>query len=206
MRLVQFSAAQGPSECALATEKAFQYFLQDLHQKKIKYEILEIVEVQFGIKSALIKVDLTLAELHSQRWIGSHLWVCQSPIRPHHKRKNWFFGVQSFSLPEKIPESDITFTAIRAQGPGGQHVNKTASAIQAVHVATGISVKIQTERSQQANRKLARLLIEHQLSLLQADARNDVEKARRYAHHQVLRGDPVRIFVGDDFIERKAFK
>ena len=59
---------------------------------------------------------------------------------------------------------DIRYEAVRASGPGGQHVNKTDSAVRATHLPSGLSVKVQTERSQHANKRLARALLAHKLA------------------------------------------
>lgn len=201
MLLVQFSAAQGPLECSLATEKGFSLFIRSLIKQRISYEILEINHDQVGYKSALVRVDIDLSHPLISSWEGSHLWICQSPLRIHHKRKNWFFGVQVFELPKEVPESEISYQAVRAQGPGGQHVNKTATAIQAIHLATGITVKVQTERSQYANLKIAARLIAYKLNELHQNAIDDAQSERRYAHFQVSRGDPKRTFKGVDFKE-----
>lgn len=73
--------------------------------------------------------------------------------------KNWYVGIGRFSADEHIQSDEIRFETLRSSGPGGQHVNKTDSAVRATHLASGISVKVQSERSQHANKRLARLLI-----------------------------------------------
>ena len=132
--------------------------------------------------------------------IGSLLWICASPLRPQHRRKNWFFGGHRFAAPPADLESEIRFETLRASGPGGQHVNTTASAVRATHVASGISVKVQDGRSQHANRRLAIALIGQRLQE-QAEARADAQRAqRRQAHYDVDRGNPRRVFRGAAFV------
>ena len=95
--------------------------------------------------------------------------------------------------------ADIRFETTRSSGPGGQHVNKTESAVRATHVATGISVKVQTERSQHANKRLAVLLIAHRLASHE-QAQHAAQRARRRQfHHEVERGSPKRVFKGAAF-------
>jgi peptide chain release factor len=116
-----------------------------------------------------------------------------------HKRKNWFLGGAIFHPAAALPETAIRYEATRASGPGGQHVNKTDSAIRATHIASGLSVKVQTERSQHANKRLAGQLLASKLAAL-AQTEADKNKAnRRLQHHQTERGNPVRVFVGADF-------
>nr|WP_205990965.1 MULTISPECIES: peptide chain release factor-like protein [unclassified Pseudoalteromonas] len=59
----------------------------------------------------------------------------------------------------KLFDSEIRFQQCRASGAGGQHVNTTDSAVRATHVATGIAVRVESERSQHANKRLARVLL-----------------------------------------------
>ena len=87
--------------------------------------------------------DGLVAQAFSRRWCGSLLWVCESPYRKLVKRKNWFLHGAAFAPPQAPGESgEIRYEATRASGPGGQHVNKTDSAIRATHVASGLSVKV----------------------------------------------------------------
>ena len=88
---------------------------------------------------------------------------------------------------------------LRSSGPGGQHVNKTDSAVRATHLPTGLSVKVQTERSQHANKRLARALLALKLSMLAEDQASGERAERRLQHHRLQRGSPVRVFRGEDF-------
>ena len=90
---------------------------------------------------------------------------------------------------------------LRSSGPGGQHVNKTDSAVRATHLASGISVKVQSERSQHANKRLARLLIAWKLEQQQQENSAVLKSQRRMFHHQIERGNPRRTFTGMAFIE-----
>ncbi len=111
------------------------------------------------LRSALVSLDGDNAWALSESWCGTIQWICPSPYRPHHGRKNWFLGIGRFTADEKEQSDAIRYETLRSSGPGGQHVNKTDSAVRATHLASGISVKVQSERSQHANKRLARLLI-----------------------------------------------
>lgn len=93
-------------------------------------------------------------------------------------------------------DGEIRFESLRSSGPGGQHVNKTDSAVRATHITTGISVKVQSERSQHANKRLATLLIAHHLEQVKEDERAAMKSERRLFHHQIERGNPTRTFKG----------
>jgi len=199
MQIVQLSSAQGPVECSIAIEKALNVFMKVLSTHNINFELIESVKDRQGLKSATLHVNINDDHALIEEWQGTHQWIWKSLVRPNHQRKNWFFGIEFFSSPKELPESEIVYKAISAQGPGGQHVNKTASAIQATHLATGISVKVQTERSQHANKRLANLLIQQKLHQMMNETLDQAEKERRLVHHQLERGNPKKIFMGDQF-------
>ncbi|WP_434778575.1 peptide chain release factor H [Neisseria sp. Ec49-e6-T10] len=204
MILIQFSSAQGPDECALATYKALHFFLKEAKTYDVDAQIQECEEGRkLGtVRSVLLSLDGEQANILVNKWVGTVQWVCQSPYRPNHGRKNWFIGVQSFTTEQIIFDDKICFEAIKASGPGGQHVNKTCSAVRATHLATGISVKVQNERSQYANKKLAKLLIQFKLNEQQNLEQAHNKAQRRLQHHQLERGNPIRVFTGMDFKER----
>lgn len=86
--------------------------------------------------------------------LGTHLLV--SPERGRGNRKRWFVRVGLHQEPQRAPVEidlrDVELTACRAGGPGGQHVNKTSSAVRARHLPSGIAVRSEGQRSRTANR------------------------------------------------------
>jgi len=203
MVLLQLSAAQGPEECALAVGKALWRLELEAKKQGVSVSILEAEAGRHGgtFLSVLLALKGERAGAFAESWAGTIQWICQSPYRARHRRKNWFIGAFVCEMEENSRlDGDIRFETMRASGPGGQHVNKTESAVRAVHVATGITVKVATERSQQANKKLARLLIAHRLSeMAQAKAAEQTAQ-RRLMHYQVDRGNARRVFTGEDFV------
>jgi peptide chain release factor len=204
MILVQITAGQGPAECCLAVAKAWQALQVEAERHHCRLDVIEIVVAAHPstYKSLLFSLETLNAEQDMswiQSWQGSLQWICESPYRVRHPRKNWFIGVRLFQVEEKAVDSSIRYEACRASGPGGQHVNKTDSAIRATHVTSGISVKVQTERSQYANKKLANLLIVQKLAALNEQQALQQRSERRIAHHDLTRGAAQIVFKGWDF-------
>lgn len=212
MMLLQLTASNGPQECELAIAHAMRLLLDEAQRMGVRPQLLESCPgaSQGTWRSVLLALEGEGAPALAQRWCGSVLWVCPSPYRPAHPRKNWFIGVQRFAGDEpghkaiELHEEDLIFEAVRATGPGGQHVNTTDSAVRVTHRPTGMSVKVQTERSQHANRRLARLLLAHKLSE-RAELALQKARADRWQQHQAVeRGNPKRVFQGPRFVERLA--
>ncbi len=164
-------------------------------------------DTDHGPSSALVLLasegEPRAAEALAATWTGSLLWVCPSSVRPNHKRKNWFIGCARLPSPAVAPKAlrieDIRFSALRAGGPGGQHQNKTESAVRALHVPSGKSVVVRNGRSQHQNKSVA---IKRLAALIAGDADLAAlgEAERRQANHDSLeRGQPVRTFRGPKF-------
>lgn len=201
MILLQLSAAQGPDECALAVAKALQRLQSEAETLEVETRVIE--EEAGPRRGTLLSVLLALegeaAAALAEDWSGTLQWVCASPYRPNHGRKNWYFGGARFSAPPASLEGEVRFETLRSSGPGGQHVNTTESAVRATHTATGLSVKVQSERSQHANKRLALLLITHKLEERADQADSELRAERRLVHHQLQRGNPRRVFRGERF-------
>ncbi len=120
--------------------------------------------------------------------------------RPKHKRKNWFFSGKMFEVNEIQLDQTIKFQSCRASGAGGQHVNCTDSAIRATHIATGLSVRIESERSQHANKRLAKALLFQKIEAKKFDDMTRQEKQRWQQHWDLERGNPVNTFHGPKFM------
>jgi len=202
--LIELSAAQGPDECALAVGHALRRLAEDAAALDVQVQTLETVRAPAGDgwRSILLFAEGAQAEALAQAWTGTLQWICASPLRPLHRRRNWFFGGAAYALPAAVPEAALRIDTLRASGPGGQHVNKTASAVRVTDQATGLSVVMQSERSQHANRRLALLLLAHRREELQAQADQALRARRRLFHHQLERGGARRVFEGPSFRER----
>jgi len=199
LSIVQISAALGPAECELAVKYTLQEIQKQAKTQKIQLDIIETNETPYGYSSLLLNVADD-AQTWLNTWLGTIQWTFQSPIRPNHKRKNWFVGVTQFETPQQLPNDDtILFQACRASGAGGQHVNTTDSAIHATHIASGISVKVMSERSQHANKRLAKELIALKLQQQFENNQSNHKQAQHLQHALIERGNAVRSFTIQKF-------
>ena len=134
-------------------------------------------------------------ESFASAWNGTVQLTARSPFRPEHKRKNWFVGIDAI---EPVDETcfraqDVRWETMRASGPGGQHVNRTESAVRVTHVPTGLQATAMEERSQHRNRRLALARLAKRLAEMNAQRQDDVREKRWRAHQDLQRGNPVRI-------------
>ena len=200
--ILQISTAQGPAECRIFARFVLAQILREAGQAGVQAEVLEETADKHGILSALVRLSGCLADETARRWQGTLQWVCDSPVRPRHPRKNWYIGVFRLpDLPERPSESGIVFQTCRAGGKGGQHVNKTESAVRATHTASGISVRVENGCSQHANKKRALELIALKLA---EKRQTELAQHGREAHqtlYRVERGNPQRVFRGRNFAE-----
>jgi peptide chain release factor len=210
MELIQFSAGQGPSECALAVALGFKTFAKELEKVGLNVDIIE-QEPGYerntfkSVMLALKNDDLSFDQKQVlEAWDGTMQWICKSPYRPKHGRKNWFFNVVHWNIDSSQPAnlSDFEVRTCKASGSGGQHVNTTDSAVQILHKPSGLAVKVSTERSQHQNKRLAWALIQHKLESQTQDRQAVLKGDMRMQHHQLERGKPVRVFEGMKFKEK----
>jgi peptide chain release factor len=206
-RWLQITCGRGPRECAFAVPHVLKRMIEETRQHGLSTEVLESVAGRYPgtLYSALLAVDGANAEAYLSRWVGTVCWICRSPFRPNHKRKNWFVSVDAFRPPATVmwSERDLRFETLRASGPGGQHVNKTESAVRVTHVPTNVSVTAREERSQHANRKLALARLAELFRQRERSQAQQFENERWSQHNQLERGRAVRTFIGLDFEEER---
>lgn len=195
--LVQISSGQGPAECELAVGKLYKSLEKE-------FSGIKLIEARSArnegcYTSILFETAEDVALLE-----GTVQWICRSPFRPTHKRKNWFVNVSIIpEVAEVNMDKNIRWEVFRSPGNGGQHVNTTDSGVRVIHIPTGIAVTSTAERSQLQNKKDA-------LRKLQARLAEENEKALAkqtntawQQHTQLVRGNPVRVYEGMDFRRKK---
>jgi peptide chain release factor len=196
---LQVTAGQGPSECAWAVVKVLEQIQQEAKAASLEFKTIEIEPgPQPGTAhSALISISGD-AELEgfANSWRGTVQWTARSPFRPTHKRKNWFVGIDVL---EPVDEThfdlkEVRWETMRAGGPGGQHVNRTESAVRVTHLPTGAQAMAMEERSQHRNRKLALARLAKKLAEVNSKRIGDAREERWRAHQGLERGNPVRTF------------
>lgn len=205
---IQVTSWQGPDECAFAVYKITDIIIKEVKEFGLKANLIEAISGNEPntYVSSLISIKGNNIDNFISRWKGTVQWICYSPFRPNHRRKNWFIGVDVLT-PNNATNSefnlnDIVFQTMRASGAGGQHVNTTDSAVRATHTPTGITVVAKEERSQHMNKKLAIARITKQLSEQNQSAIEAKTQDRWRKHKQGKRGNPVRVFVGEKFREK----
>jgi peptide chain release factor 2 len=160
---------------------------------------------QAGIKSATFYVKAEYAFGYMRVEHGTHRLVRISPFNAQAKRQTSFASVSvEPEFPEgetskEIPETDLEITAfVRASGPGGQNVNKVASACRIVHKPTGLTVTCSVERSLQQNKRLAMGILSSKLELIEQAQRDANLKAIVGEKGQADFGTQIRSYVLDD--------
>ena len=181
--VVTIQADAGGTDAQDWAEILLRMYLRWAEQRGFATELLETSPgEEYGIKSATftVKGDNTYGILKAER--GKHRLVRLSPFDSAHRRHTSFAQViVAPLLPDdvtvEIDDDDLRIDTYRSSGAGGQHVNKTDSAVRITHLPTGIVVSVQNERSQSSNKETAMKILRSRLAE-RAEEERDAELAR----------------------------
>ncbi len=153
-----------------------------------------------GIREAIMSVKGPWAYGYLRAEGGIHRLVRKSPFDQNHRRHTSFASV--FPLPDieeeievDLCDDDIRVDTYRASGAGGQHVNKTDSAVRMTHIPTGIAVTCQNQRSQHRNREVARKILIAKLFELEEEKRREEKAKLEKTKKDVSWGHQIRSYV-----------
>ena len=200
---VDIQAGAGGTEAQDWAEMLLRMYLRWCESRGWKTELLEVSGGEVaGIKSATFRVEGDFAYGWLKTEIGVHRLVRKSPFDSDNRRHTSFTSV--FVSPEvddridiEINPADLKTDVYRSSGAGGQHVNKTESAVRITHVPTNTVVACQTERSQHANRDRAMKMLAAKLYELEIQKRNAEKDALEATKSDIGWGSQIRNYVLD---------
>jgi peptide chain release factor 2 len=203
---VQIHAGAGGTEAQDWAEMLLRMYLYYFQRRG--WDVSEVDRTwgeQAGIKNVTLLVRGEYAYGYLRAESGVHRLVRPSPFNAQNKRQTSFASVDvvpDFGEDDgdvEIPETDLEIVAfVRASGPGGQNVNKVASAVRILHKPTGLQVTCSVERSQQQNRRLALALLKGRLEQME-QAKRDEELKQLYGEKgSIAWGNQIRSYVLDD--------
>ncbi|WP_132141387.1 peptide chain release factor 2 [Luteibacter rhizovicinus] len=200
---VDVQAGAGGTEAQDWAEMLLRMYLRWAESRGWKVEMMEVSAGEVaGIKSATFRVEGDYAYGWLKTEIGVHRLVRKSPFDSDNRRHTSFTSV--FVSPEvdddieiDINPADLRTDVYRSSGAGGQHVNKTESAVRITHIPTNTVVACQTERSQHANRDRAMKMLKAKLYELEVQKRNAEKDALEATKSDIGWGSQIRNYVLD---------
>jgi peptide chain release factor 2 len=199
--VVTIHAGTGGTDAQDWTEILLRMYLRWAQRRSLKAELLEASPgEEAGLKSATFSVsgENAYGILKAER--GVHRLVRLSPFDSAHRRHTSFAQViVAPLLPDEaevdIDEDDLRIDTYRASGAGGQHVNKTDSAVRITHIPTGIVVQCQNERSQSSNKQTALRILKSRLAELEQERREQELARERGVAQDTGFGSQIRSYV-----------
>lgn len=200
---IDFQSGSGGTEAQDWANMLLRMYIRYAEQKSFKVEVLELSEGEVaGIKGASIKVSGDFAYGYFRTESGIHRLVRKSPFDSGSRRHTSFAGVNVYpeiddSIDININPADLRLDTYRASGAGGQHINKTDSAVRITHMPTNTVVQCQNDRSQHRNKAEAMNMLKAQLYAIELNKRNEEKQAVEDAKSDIGWGHQIRSYVLD---------
>jgi len=200
---VDIQSGSGGTEAQDWAEMLLRMYLRWGEEKGFKTELIEVSAGEVaGIKSATIKFNGEYAFGWLRTETGVHRLVRKSPFDSGNRRHTSFAAV--FVSPEvdddidiEINPADLRIDVYRASGAGGQHVNKTESAVRITHIPSGVVTQCQNDRSQHKNKDVAMKQLKAKLYELEVQKRNSEQQAMEDSKSDIGWGSQIRSYVLD---------
>jgi len=199
--IVAINAGAGGTEAQDWVEILFRMYIRWCESKEFSIHVMDRqAGDEAGIKSVTFSVNGAYAYGHLKSEHGIHRMVRISPFDATSRRHTSFASVSV--LPEvdtdieiEIDEKDLRIDAFRASGPGGQHVNKTSSAIRITHLPTNLVVQCQNEKSQHRNREMAMKVLMARLYEMEKSKREQKKHEMHRNQKEIAWGSQIRSYV-----------
>jgi peptide chain release factor 2 len=198
---LEVHAGAGGTESQDWAGMLFRMYMRWAEQHGYKVELLEETQGEAaGLKSATIQIKGHNAYGWLKTEAGVHRLVRISPFDSNARRHTSFASVAIFPVVDdrikiEINEADVRVDTMRSGGAGGQHVNKTESAVRLTHVPTGVAVVCQAERSQHKNRATAWSMLRARLYEIELKRREEKAAADNAAKSDIGWGHQIRSYV-----------
>ncbi|MBT3826238.1 MAG: peptide chain release factor 2 [Nitrosomonadales bacterium] len=200
---IDFQSGSGGTEAQDWANMLLRMYVRYAEQKSFKVEVLELSDGEVaGIKGASIKISGDFAYGYFRTESGIHRLVRKSPFDSGSRRHTSFAGVNVYpeiddSIDIEINPADLRIDTYRASGAGGQHINKTDSAVRITHVPSNTVVQCQNDRSQHRNKAEAMNMLKAQLYAIELNKRNEEKQAVEDAKSDIGWGHQIRSYVLD---------
>ncbi|WP_211482792.1 peptide chain release factor 2 [Desulfatibacillum alkenivorans] len=199
--IVAINAGAGGTDAQDWAEMLLRMYLRWVEQKGFSYSILDYQPGdEAGVKSVTFTVTGDYAYGYLKTEEGVHRLVRISPFNSNGKRQTSFASVAVYpeidqEIVVDVNEKDLRVDVFRASGAGGQHVNKTSSAVRILHIPTGIVVQCQQEKSQHRNRDLAMKVLKARLYQVEQEQQQKQMQDNYEAKEDIGFGNQIRSYV-----------
>jgi len=199
--ILEIHPGAGGTESQDWAQMLLRLYTRYLERHEMKHATLDLQPgEEAGIKTAVLEIDHPFAYGYLKSESGVHRLVRISPFDAQSRRHTSFASVFVYPLVDddlsiEINPNDLRIDTYRAQGAGGQHVNKTDSAVRITHEPTGIVVQCQNERSQHRNREAAMTMLRAKLYARELEEREKERQAIEDDKMEIAWGSQIRSYV-----------